>query len=73
MTTATQQAPTRHLAEPHVLTVAEACLTLRISRWALYRLIRSRQIESIKIGKSRRIPATAIHTFIEQQLREDSV
>jgi excisionase family DNA binding protein len=47
--------------EPIVLSVQEACLTLRISKWALYRLIRSRQLETIRIGRRRLIPVTAIH------------
>lgn len=73
MTTPTTATPTQQPNEPAVLTVHEACLTLRISKSMLYDLIRSRQLESIKIGKSRRIPATAIRSFIKQQLREDNV
>jgi excisionase family DNA binding protein len=73
MTTSTHESATQQLAKPDLLTVQEACRTLRISKWALYRLIRSRQLETIKIGRSRRVPAAAIHTFIEQQLREDNV
>lgn len=43
---------------------------LRISKWELYKLIRSRKIESIKIGRSRRIPVSAVHDFVEQKRQE---
>lgn len=75
MTTST---PPTQIAEPRcpepvALTVQQACKTLGISKWALYQLIRSRQLETIKIGRLRRIPSCSIHAFIESQLREDNV
>src|SRR5690349_17057902 len=36
-----------------VLTAREACDYLRISKWTLYRLIRSGQIKTMKIGSRR--------------------
>lgn len=56
---------------PTVLTVKEACEELRISRWHLNGLIRSRQLESIKIGRSRRIPMRSIHEYVRRKLVED--
>lgn len=49
-----------------MLTVAEACAQLRISKWTLYRLIQSGQLASVKIGSRRLIPMRAITKFIEQ-------
>jgi excisionase family DNA binding protein len=43
---------------------------LNLSRFKVYDLIRSRQLLSIKIGRSRRVPADALRTFIEHQLEE---
>ncbi len=56
---------------PIVLTVKEACQVLRISRWTLYDLIRARSIETIKIGRSRRIPVSSVSKYIKRRLAED--
>ncbi|GAT85316.1 excisionase [Streptomyces sp. F-3] len=60
--------PTTHEA----LTVPEVMKALRLSRFKVYDLIRSNQLQSIKIGRSRRVPADALHTFIQNQLKETS-
>jgi excisionase family DNA binding protein len=43
-----------------VLTVDEAAERLRVSRWTLYNLIRSKQLRTIKIGRRRLIPVAAL-------------
>ncbi|MGW2490266.1 helix-turn-helix domain-containing protein [Streptomyces sp. NPDC001606] len=58
--------PTTHQA----LTVPEVMAALRLSRFKVYDLIRSRQLPSFTIGRSRRVPADALHTFMQNQLRE---
>ncbi|MFD8550378.1 helix-turn-helix domain-containing protein [Streptomyces fradiae] len=58
--------PTSHEA----LTVPEVMAALRLSRFKVYDLIRSKQLASFKIGASRRVPADALHTFIQDRLRE---
>ncbi|MFI1905183.1 helix-turn-helix domain-containing protein [Streptomyces microflavus] len=52
------------------LTVPEVMRALRLSRFKVYDLIRSRQLKSIKIGRCRRVPADALRTFIDHQLEE---
>jgi excisionase family DNA binding protein len=49
-----------------VLTVDEACDVLRVSRWTLYRLIRSRQLLTIKIGRRRYVPRKAVYEMVER-------
>jgi excisionase family DNA binding protein len=49
-----------------VLTVDEAAERLRISRWTLYNLIRSNQLRTIKIGRRRLVPASAIAECLDQ-------
>lgn len=49
-----------------VFTVNEACSALRVSRWTLYNLIRSGQLATIKLGKRRLIPETAVQALIER-------
>ncbi|MFE7232513.1 helix-turn-helix domain-containing protein [Streptomyces sp. NPDC001698] len=58
--------PTTHEA----LTVPEVMEALRLSRFKVYDLIRSKQLRSIKIGRCRRVPADALRAFIEDQLEE---
>lgn len=59
--------------EPDLLTVAEACARLRISRWTFYRLVQTRQLHTVKIGSARRVPTTAIAEFIAAlSTREDA-
>jgi excisionase family DNA binding protein len=49
---------------PEALTVPEVMAALRLSRSKVYDLIRSRELPSFTVGRSRRIPATAIAAFI---------
>ncbi|NBM20144.1 helix-turn-helix domain-containing protein [Streptomyces sp. GC420] len=58
--------PTTHEA----LKVPEVMKALRLSRSKVYDLIRSKQLPSFTVGRSRRIPADALHTFIQQQIQE---
>jgi excisionase family DNA binding protein len=61
----------RQEAAPAVLTVNEACATLHISRWTLYKLIRERRLDTIKIGRRRLIPANEISALIERLRGEE--
>jgi excisionase family DNA binding protein len=57
----------RPTAEPLLLTVAQAAQRLGISRSLLYELLATADIESITIGRLRRIPADALTTYIQVQ------
>jgi excisionase family DNA binding protein len=52
--------------EFELLTVAETCDLLRISRWTFYRLVQSGQLQSVTIGRSRRITRRALQRYIAQ-------
>lgn len=62
-----QQAPEpvreRTTPERVLLTVEEAAERLGIGRTLTYKLIRTGEIESVQIGRLRRIPASAIHQY----------
>ncbi|MFY1703926.1 helix-turn-helix domain-containing protein [Micromonospora sp. WMMA1923] len=58
--------------EPLLLTPEQAAKQLGIGRATMYTLISSREVESVKIGRSRRIPQTAIAQYIEKLRREQS-
>jgi excisionase family DNA binding protein len=49
---------------PTLLTVPEAMFALRLSRATIYDLIRSGDLGSVKVGRSRRIPAQAVTNFV---------
>ncbi len=49
-----------------MLSVAEACKCLGISKWSLYKLIRSGELSSVKIGSRRLIAVRAIHKLIDK-------
>jgi excisionase family DNA binding protein len=53
-----------------LLSVAEAVDMLSMGRTQVYDLVMRRQIASIKIGRSRRIPLAALQTFIAEQLQQ---
>ena len=57
---------------PTVLTIPEACAALRISKWMLYQLIRSRQLGTIKIGSRRVVPLASIQALLDR-LQEEEV
>ena len=44
----------------------EACQVLGVSRTILFQLMRSGAVESIRIGRSRRIPAAALAAYVEK-------
>lgn len=47
-----------------------AMQVLDVGRTTMYALIRSGEIESIKVGRSRIIPAESLREFIGKKLRE---
>jgi excisionase family DNA binding protein len=53
-----------------LLTPEQAAVTLAICRTKVYELMGRGQLESVRIGSSRRIPMAAVVEFV-QRLRED--
>ncbi|MEU6225032.1 helix-turn-helix domain-containing protein [Streptomyces sp. NPDC047042] len=47
-----------------LLTVREAYMRLRISKWKLYDLLRSEQLERIKVGRRTLISLKSIEAYI---------
>jgi excisionase family DNA binding protein len=58
----------RASADPadELLTIAEACAELRVSKWTLYQYIHSRQLASVKLRSRRLIPRSAIRVLVEK-------
>ncbi|MGH3356613.1 MAG: helix-turn-helix domain-containing protein [Nocardioidaceae bacterium] len=56
--------------EKLLLTADEAAEVLGLSRSKVFGLIQSRRLASVKIGGSRRIPATVLRDYVEELMRD---
>ncbi|MFD4141161.1 excisionase family DNA-binding protein [Streptomyces sp. NPDC058572] len=52
-----------------LLTVEEAARRLRIGRTLCFRLVGSGELESVEVGRLRRVPPAALHDYVNR-LRE---
>jgi excisionase family DNA binding protein len=52
--------------DAELLTVPEVMSRLRLSRAKVYDLIRSRELETVTIGRCRRIPPAALVDYIDR-------
>jgi len=52
------------------LTVNEVADRLRISRWKVYELIRARDLDSFRVGRCRRVPASAVETMVSRLMKD---
>jgi len=51
-----------------LLRLEEAAQILKLSRATLYKLIATGQIPSVKLGRSRRIPAAALKQWLKERM-----
>ncbi|MGO1055383.1 excisionase family DNA-binding protein [Crossiella sp. CA198] len=49
-----------------LLTVEQAAAQLSIGRTRMFALIKNRAVESVQIGRSRRVPLDALRTYTDQ-------
>lgn len=56
--------------KPILVTVDDLAEALSIGRTAAWELVRKRKVKSVKIGRTRRIPITAIHEYVQQLIEE---
>ena len=52
---------------PRYLTVAEVAEDMRVSTMTVYRLIKSGELAAVRVGKSYRIRATDLDTFLDSR------
>ncbi|WP_432051117.1 helix-turn-helix domain-containing protein [Verrucosispora sp. NA02020] len=60
------------MSDPLLLTVEESAKKARISRATMFKLLKSGEVESVKIGRSRRIPADALTAYISRLRNQQS-
>jgi excisionase family DNA binding protein len=61
-----EQVPTHAAPARLLLTVEEAAEAMSLGRTLMYQLVKGRQILSIKVGRTRRIPTTALQEFVKR-------
>jgi excisionase family DNA binding protein len=49
-----------------LLSVEEAAAVLSVGRSLVYALVLAKQLHSVKLGSTRRIPVRALHEFVER-------
>lgn len=59
--------------DDETLMVPEVMALLRLGRSKVYDLIRTHQLDSITIGRSRRIPVVSVRAFVAGRLEEEAV
>ncbi len=73
MTSIDQEANSRaRRLQPFVLTIEEACLVLRISKGSLYKLIRRKQLKTVRFGRRRYVPAEEIQKMINELTEQET-
>ena len=61
------------VADKLLVTVEQASAALSIGRTRIFRLLAAGELESVKIGKSRRIIKDSLNSYVERIIRETNV
>lgn len=54
------------MAGEHFYTVAEVAAAWRISKMTVYRLVNSGELTAVRIGRSFRVPMSAVEAYLEK-------
>ena len=54
----------RQLSEVRFLTVAEVASIMRVSKMTVYRLVHSGEMPAVRVGRSFRVPESAVHDYL---------
>jgi excisionase family DNA binding protein len=57
-------------SKPILVSVTEAAQMLSIGRIAAWELVRKQRIKSVKIGRTRRVPVSAVQEYVQRLLDE---
>ena len=49
----------------HFLTVAEVAALMRVSKMTVYRLVHNGELQAVRVGRSFRVHAKAVHDMLE--------
>ncbi|MEU4706746.1 helix-turn-helix domain-containing protein [Nocardia salmonicida] len=63
----------KQVTHDDLLTVAESCARLRLSKWSLYRLIHNNELKTVKVGSRRFVPVREVERFLEALVAKGGV
>lgn len=55
---------------PQFVTVSEVAGLMRVSKMTVYRMIHSGELPALRLGKSFRIPETAVHKLLQNSVNQ---
>jgi excisionase family DNA binding protein len=55
----------RRLADVRFATVAEVASLMRVSKMTVYRLVHSGELVAVRVGRSFRVPESAVHDYLK--------
>ncbi|MFL6071887.1 MAG: helix-turn-helix domain-containing protein [Mycobacteriales bacterium] len=58
------------LDEVRFLTVAEVAALMRVSKMTVYRLVHSGELTAVRVGRSFRVPESAVHEYLRDAFVE---
>lgn len=56
----------RQFGDVTFMTVAEVAAIMRVSKMTVYRLVHSGELPAIRVGRSFRVPESAVHAYLKQ-------
>ena len=59
-----------NLSEVRFLTVAEVAAIMRVSKMTVYRLVHAGELTSVRVGRSFRVPESAVHDYLRGAFTE---
>lgn len=58
------------LGDVRFCTVAEVAALMRVSKMTVYRLVHSGELPAVRVGRSFRVPESAVHDYLAQAFIE---
>lgn len=65
-------ASNRELSGTRFLTVAEVATMMRVSKMTVYRLVHSGEMPAVRVGRSFRVPETAVEQYLQHSFVESA-
>ncbi|NUS72198.1 MAG: helix-turn-helix domain-containing protein [Corynebacteriales bacterium] len=58
------------LTSVRFLTVAEVARLMRVSKMTVYRLVHAGDLTAVRVGRSFRVPESAVHAYLQEAFEE---
>lgn len=64
------ESPLGGLSSVSFLTVAEVASLMRVSKMTVYRLLHSGELAGVRVGRSFRVPESAVHNYLRDAFND---